>query len=65
MRVPEYEERHRICGLSVTLDGEPARLVGAKKDVATVITCDGARHAEWSWRSAALIVENGGDFRTR
>lgn len=64
MAFMDYEERHRLCSASVTLDGKRAKLVGVRADVAVVVTLDGTCSAEWSWRSAAHVVENGGGFRT-
>ena len=53
----------KYSGVKVTLNGEPAKIVGFAMRFATIATLDprGA-HFEWSWDAVNRIVENGGAF---
>jgi hypothetical protein len=58
------ERRRELSTQLVTLDGSPARIIGIQRDFALVVSLDGRTEAEWSWQSAALVCESGGQFRT-
>ena len=53
----------QYVGQACTLNGRPAKIVGAKLLWPHVVTLDGALDYEWSWVSVALVMERGGDFR--
>lgn len=59
---PDLEERHRLCAIAVTLNGNPARISGTVNDFATVTDTKSGLSAEWSWYTVARIVETGGRF---
>lgn len=60
----QLAERYRLAAADVTLDGEPAKIVGVANLFATVMTRDGRHEGEWAWPTAARIVaESGGAFR--
>lgn len=61
-----YSERLRVFeGVPVTLDGEPAEVVGYRLGFAVVRTLSGDKpHCQWAWRTAERIVNAGGDFRS-
>ena len=57
------KRRAYYSGRPVTLDGEPAKIVGFLNDFATVATVDaGGSSFEWSWRAVARVVSRGGRF---
>jgi hypothetical protein len=63
IRQQRYEQ---YSGLTVTLNGIPARIVGYALPYATVATWGASvarLAAEWSWDAVARIVATGGDFR--
>jgi hypothetical protein len=64
MDLEKLHDRRRLARAPVTLDGEPARIMAIQSDVALVETLDGKRSAQWSWHSAAQIVQAGGLFHT-
>lgn len=57
------DERTRLIWEPVTLDGEPARIIGRRNRHATVVTATGV-HFEWSWEAARRIVNRGGAFHS-
>lgn len=60
----QLAERYRLAAAEVTLDGQPANVVGVHNRFATVRSRDGRLSAEWAWPTVALIVnERGGAFR--
>lgn len=55
-------DRRGLCEATVTLDGMPARVCGARNDFATVRN---ARYGvEFAWPTVARIVAAGGQFRS-
>lgn len=56
------DERTELIWAPVTLNGEPARIVGRKHRFATVVATATGIHFEWSWDAARRIVDNGGEF---
>lgn len=59
----QLAERYRLAAAEVTLDGEPAQIVGVHHRFAMVRTLDGAKEAGWAWSTAARIVARDGAFR--
>lgn len=60
----QLAERYDLAAAEVTLDGQPAKIIGVRNSFATVQSRDGRLSAEWAWSTAALIVaERGGAFR--
>ncbi len=57
------EQRRELCGATITLDGQPAQIVGARLDFATVRDRNG-RAFEWAWEIAARLVGRGGAFKS-
>lgn len=58
-----YDEKRNLTAADVTLDGEPARICGAKLRFA-VVRSDSGRQVEYAWPTVARIVAASGDFRT-
>jgi hypothetical protein len=65
MKTLTLEQKLDIVSNSITLNGKPAIIIGAKSDYATVIALDGSERYQWNWVTAARIVENGGNFKAR
>ncbi len=61
----QMADRYRFAAAEgLTLDGEPASVVGVRNSFATVRTRDGRLSGEWAWGAVALIInERGGEFR--
>ena len=59
-----YDERIALVHTPVTLNGQPARICGARNRFASVIDSKTGLGAEWAWETAARIVKNGGNFAT-
>lgn len=57
------EARRALCEAKVTLNGKRAKIMGARKQFATVAQFDTGLSAEWSWEAVARIVANGGNFK--
>ncbi|UBV13024.1 hypothetical protein [Mycolicibacterium fortuitum] len=58
-------QRQRLCESKVTLDGEPARIIGWGQPFATVSRSDGrGGRVEFAWATAARIVDAGGAFQS-
>lgn len=62
--MPTLAERYELCAAEVTLDGQRAKISGARNDFATVSIVASGLSCEWSWQAAARIVTKGGDFRS-
>lgn len=58
------DQRHELIWATVTLNGEPARIIGARCDFATVVQSATGLSAVWSWPTAERIVQAGGRFLT-
>lgn len=57
-------DRQQFLCIAVTLNGQPAQIVGVKNDVATVRTIDpNGPSFEWSWQAVERVVKNGGNFK--
>lgn len=60
-----YDERLKLCQANVTLDGRPARVMGAKfKFAAVVFDGDSMTGYQWSWSAVKRIIANGGKFKS-
>lgn len=61
----EDAQRQRLCETKVTLDGEPARIIGWSHPFATVSRSDGrGGRVEYAWLTVARVVEAGGAFQS-
>lgn len=56
--------RRELTQMVVTLNGEKARIGGAKLPFAVVTQIKSGLSAEWSWEAVERIVSNGGDFKS-
>lgn len=54
--------RQEMTNTNVTLDGLPARVMGAQNDFATVRSA--ARHEEWAWVTVERVIQRGGVFKS-
>lgn len=63
MGVP-MQIRRALVNETVTLDGEPARIVGLALDFALIETIDGRRSVSWSWQAVQTVCMNGGNFQS-
>ena len=55
--------REEICAATVTLNGEPAKVVGLRREFPKVVQIESGLGAEWSWQAAEhVITEKGGRF---
>ena len=62
-RISKSDQRRAVySGLSVTLDGEPAKIIGFANGFATVRSA--SKSFDWSWTSVAHIVAAGGHFES-
>ena len=60
-----HEHRVLLCSRSdLTLNGEPARIIGPRSDFAQVIQRKTGLSAEWSWEAAARICASDGAFES-
>ena len=59
-----YRERLELCRASVTLDGKPAAISGARLPFAKVAVLPNGAVREWPWESVREIVANGGRFES-
>ena len=51
--------------VDVTLDGQPAKIIGFAMRFATIVTIDPhGPHFEWSWEAVDRIVAAGGAFKS-
>lgn len=65
MDCPNLEQRRALCEAKVTLDGKPAKIIGARERYATVHIIPDGYGWHWSWPAVAHIVANrGGAFRS-
>jgi hypothetical protein len=62
--MPDLAERYQLCDTPVTLDGQPARIGGARNEFATVRLAGSGLSAEFAWPTVARIVSRGGDFKS-
>jgi hypothetical protein len=61
----DLEARRALCEAKVTLDGKPAKIIGAAEQYATVHQTPDGFGWHWSWTAVAHIVANrGGAFRS-
>lgn len=60
--LPTLDERRELCEKSVTLEGKPARICGARLHFPRVATLDGKHQGEWSWAAVQRVCDNGGHF---
>jgi len=60
-----YEEKiTKFQELDVTLDGQPARIMGYRNRFATVVTMPQGPSFDWSWEAIERIVQAGGNFKS-
>lgn len=60
-----HEQRVMLCTRSdITLDGDPARIIGTRKEFATVINRTTGLGAEWSWEAVARVCARDGAFKS-
>jgi hypothetical protein len=53
-----------LCEARVTLNGERAKISGARNDYATIRIASSGLGCDWAWETVARIVAAGGDFRS-
>lgn len=53
-----------LCEATVTLDGRPAKIGGARNEFATVTALPDGPSYEWRWAAAAFIVARDGAFKS-
>lgn len=58
------EQKYALIEAPVTLDGKPAKISGALKQVATVAALPDGLAIEFSWQAVARIVASGGNFKS-
>ena len=51
------DERRALCAVPVTLNGHPARVIGAHRDFATVVDLTTGLGADWAWATVAHVIE--------
>jgi hypothetical protein len=63
----KYSERLALVDTQgITLDGEPAKIMGAMEDFATVAIFPNGYGFQWSWEAVKRIVEEkDGKFTSR
>jgi hypothetical protein len=60
-----HEQKVGFCARSdITLDGQPARIIGARQDFGKVILRATGLGAEWSWETIASVCADDGAFRS-
>ena len=52
----------RAEDMGITLNGKPARVLGAKLDFATVACCPQGESYQWTWEAIGRILDKGGKF---
>lgn len=58
-------DRYKLIATPVTLNGNPAKISGAKLDFAVVTDMTTGLSAEWAWPTVEHIVTNrGGEFQS-
>ena len=62
MAYPSREARRALARMRVTLDDQPAQIIGVHRAFAIIVTNDGRSQQEWSWAAVERIVEFGGRF---
>jgi hypothetical protein len=62
MTIPGHAALQALARARITLDEQPAWIIGIRNRVATVITRNGEIRGEWSWSAAERIVRAGGRF---
>jgi hypothetical protein len=60
----KLDERYDLMTATVTLDGKPAQISGAKQDHAMVRTYPDGNGYSWSWDTVRDVVAKGGNFRS-
>jgi hypothetical protein len=59
----DYPARRALCAATVTLDGKPAKISGARAESAYVTALPGGPAVEYAWPTVARVVaENDGRF---
>lgn len=58
------EDRRALCEMPCTLDGKPAKIIGAANAYAEVHQTPDGFGWHWSWPAVAHILANGGNFRS-
>lgn len=58
------ERRRELIETRVTLNGNPARITGARSRFATVTDLTTRLSAEWSWEAVERVVAKGGRFES-
>jgi hypothetical protein len=57
-------DRYALIDARVTLNGNPARISGARLDFARVTDTVTGLSCEWAWETVERIVANGGAFKS-
>lgn len=57
-------DRHALCAATVTLNGNPARISGARLPFARVTDMTTGLSAEWAWATVERIVAHDGAFKS-
>lgn len=52
------DEKREFCAHRVTLNGEPAQIVGAASEYATIRDVRTGLSAQWSWDSVAFVLHH-------
>jgi hypothetical protein len=56
--------KYELCAAEVTLNGQQARITGARNAFATVVTLPDGPGYEYAWSTVARVVAAGGAFRS-
>ena len=61
---PTLSERYELIDAKVTLDGNRAKISGARNDFAMVRVIPSGLGCEFAWSTVARIVAKGGAFKS-
>lgn len=51
-------------GVQITLDGEKAKITGARMDFATVVSYESNKRFEWAWDTIVRVLLKDGAFKS-
>lgn len=57
-------KRLELTQATVTLNGEPAYVMGINRPFAIVTQKNSHLSAEWSWEAVERVIANGGNFKS-
>lgn len=53
------EAKRQVCQLDVTLDGESARIQGARLDFPSVVSLESGKSFQYSWETVFRKIKSG------